>query len=80
MIPQLPLNADLSDVLALRYRYSREQIAAAGLAARVSEAESKKADLIVRAAGALAPLGVSLPALDQFVIELLRSRVVETDR
>jgi hypothetical protein len=72
-------NDDLPEVLALRYRYTREQIMAAGLTERLTEAESKKVELMLRAASALAPLGISLPALSRFVSDVLRNRSLETD-
>lgn len=68
----LPLNASLIDVLKLRYRYSQDEIAAAGLEQRLFEVEEAKAGLIARAAETLKPLGISSAALDHFVTERIR--------
>ncbi len=64
---RLPLNAGLRDILRLRYLHCQEEIAAAGLADCLFEAEGRKAELVQRAWEALEPLGISLPALDHFV-------------
>jgi hypothetical protein len=64
---RLPLNANLRDILRLRYLHCHEDITAAGLAECLFEAESRKAELVQRAYEALEPLGISLPALDRFV-------------
>lgn len=68
----LPLNATLVDVLELRYLYSQAEIVAAGLERTLFEAEDRKARLIANATETLAPLGVSVAALDHLVTERIK--------
>lgn len=63
----LSLNSTLTDVLRLRFSHSPEAITASGLDRRLVEAESRKAELITRAAQILEPLGISCQMLNQFV-------------
>jgi hypothetical protein len=72
---QVPLNASLVDILRLRYTYTQELINASGLATRLFEAETRKAKLVARAAQTLEVLGVSLPALDDFVSRCIKNTI-----
>lgn len=75
----LPLNANLLDVLELRYRYSQAEIIAAALEKRLIEAEDRKARLIAKASQALEPLNVSAADLNNLVTERIKEYVKRYD-
>ncbi len=69
----VPKDAPLSFWLGLPHQYTQEEIAGAGLAAKVEEATRARDALIEKAAKLLAPLRVNKSALGAFVDEGLKS-------
>jgi hypothetical protein len=69
---ELPLDPPLWTLLALKLDYSEEDIQRHGLSKKVGEAESRRDELIEKAARTLAPLGVGSRRLREFIDETVR--------
>lgn len=71
--PPLALNASLLDVLRLPYGMSQEELAAAGLACLLAQAEERLNALVGNATHDLAPLGIPREEIRQFVVGWIKS-------
>jgi len=72
---QLPLNATLSTVLSLPYRYSQDEIDRAGLTFVLRDAEKKRNTALNKAAEALKPLDISRDEVFAWVERRLKRMV-----
>lgn len=69
---ELPMDAPLPRILALRQGYSAEAIERSGLMKTLAEAEKKRDDIIRSAAKLLAPLAVEESDIERIVAEAVR--------
>ncbi len=68
----LPMDAPLTALLGVRYKYTEEQIFRSGLTDPIAEAEARRKMLTCNAANKLEPLGVRLEDVERLVDESLR--------
>ena len=71
---QMTIDPNLMDILALPYRYTEDEISAAGYGKRINEALAEAEQLIEQAAKELSPLGVTPQHLRQLVQRLAKER------
>jgi hypothetical protein len=69
---RVPMDAPISILLGLEFKYSDQEIFQSGLSNPLSEARWKKKMLVGRAANALEPLGVTRADIEKLVDESLR--------
>jgi len=74
----VPLNADLPTILALRFQHNEVQLKGSGLADRVGNAWKLAESLILRTAPPLAQLGIGADDLRQLLSQKLKQRLTAT--
>jgi len=71
---------DLEGLLALRLRYSQEELERSHVINRVEEAERKRNNMLTRAVKALQPLGITRKDLLTFIEERLKRKYPQTGK